>query len=90
MPQTLVSHDVVVEFTAGAVVSSEASTRKDLLPRFLSWLLVEFSSSRVVGLEGLCSLLAVDWRPLLIPGERLHMSAHNKAAGFAQIKQIEE
>lgn len=39
---------------------------------------------------GLRASVPIDWRPPLIPGELLHMSAHYRAAGFPQIKQMEE
>lgn len=63
MPLTQVSHEVVVDLMAGAVVSYEGSTRKDLLPGLLTWLLAGFNFSRAVGLS---SLLAVDWRPSIV------------------------
>lgn len=51
VPLTQVSHEVVVKLMAGALVSYEASTREDLLPRFLLWLLVGFNARRAVGLR---------------------------------------
>lgn len=90
VPVTPRSLDVVLKLIAGAVVSSEVSSRRGRACFLDSHLLLSrFRYSREIGLQFFsCGLEASFISSLL--GGLLHMSAHNKVAGFPQRKKEEK